>query len=86
MITTIPTWELLWFQQWIEGDDVVPQVGGARRGLILHPGTRWAPESSAALPYENGPDDARPTAQQQHIIEDSLRTVLDPHVRCNIAL
>ncbi len=88
MITKISVGELRWFQQWIEGDEVVPPSTDARQVLILHPGTRWVPEhrSPSALPYENDPDDARLSARQQLILERALQAVLGPQTVCNFAI
>ena len=88
MIATIPTGELRWFEQWIEGDEVVPSSTGARQVLILHPGTRWVPDhrSPSGLPYENGPDDERLTSRQQASLDGALQAVLDPRTVCHFAI
>jgi hypothetical protein len=39
-----------------------------------------------ALPYENSPDDARLSPQQQRILEEVLEEVLDPRTRCSFAV
>jgi len=56
--------------------------------VILHPGTRWAPdrESSSLLPYENDPNDAPPSEHQRLIIDEAVQSVVSSEAACHFAL
>jgi len=88
VIDAISPRELEWFERWIEQDHLVRSADAARRVVILHPGTRWRARgaSRAELPYENGPDDARASDEQQRLLEECLYETVGPRARCSFAL
>lgn len=88
MITEIPSPEFHWFRGWIEGEEALPPSGATRQVVILHPGTRWAPDraSSSLLPYENDPNDAPPSEHQQLIIDEAVQSVVGSEAACHFAL